>query len=207
MATDGPVPKDQRPEKAGDNEITLRDTRRSHPSRLSELTSEFVLFTPALISLCGHFDKDPVAYAAGQTGITDVYEITSPRKLMELPDRWGVTLWAIPTDLWPAYAKALGRLLIVDTPARRYARVLYHDLRVPDLLDTRISAAVPDVVVQAFAIVANFGYFYLSSEPGRIPRLAKKRPLAETVQEAATLFTVRNQANASSLHPAPSRRL
>lgn len=194
------------PEREGENELTLKEVKQTQPTSLRELWDEFVLFTPALIVLAAKFDVDPVAYAAGQTQIADVFSITSPQPLLQLPGLWGSTLWAVPREVWPQYLNALGRLVIQDPTRRRMAKIMYHELQVPDVLSKSVVDR-PHVAVTAFAVDANFGYFYLSSEPGPLPRLVQKQPLAETVQEAAKIFSVRSPRDAgqNSVHATAHR--
>lgn len=180
-----------RPQKASANELTLKDTQQANPSRLSELTAEFVLCTPAMLVLYGGFDRDPMAYAAGQVQTTDIFEITSPKRLFDLPGHWGVTVWAIPKQIWQPILQSLGRLTLIDKQQQRVATLLYHELDVPDVLDHTITNVQPVVPVQAFAVDANFGYFYLHAEPGKTPRPVLKRPRPATILAAQKLLAVR----------------
>jgi len=174
----------------------------NQPQRLSELTDEFQLFTPALLKLSAAFDVDPAAYAAGQTGVQDIFTIESPQPFLDLPSPWDRTLWAVPHEHWQKILQVLGRLTIVSTPQKRYARVLYYDLQIPDVLDKRLHARRPEVAVCAFAVDANFGCFLLQSQSQGLPKLVSLNPRIETVREAEALFVIRKSPNESPVRPA-----
>ncbi len=202
--TQEPVPAELQPVRAAANELTLREVQRpasSQPLKLSELTGEFQLFTPALLVLSAKLDVDPVAYAAGQTGVTDIFVIESPTPFLDLPAPWDRSLWAVPHEHWNKILIVLGRLVMTSTPQKRYAKVLYHDLRVPDVLDKGLHARRPEVTVCAFAVDANFGCYILQPQENGLPKVISRGPRTETVREAEALFAVRKSPNERPVRP------
>jgi hypothetical protein len=198
-------------------------------SSLHALSTDYALFTPALLYACGGLDRDVVAeFVNTRAPRAEVMALTFDAPLFDDLADWPTASWGAPAGgnwacvllacdrpHWPALERFLAGVVLQDRRRRGYARALPEPLAVADALEYantgRYAAHGLAVPLTAYALLANYGTFRLEAAvaPGGLarPRLVVGPPHPQLISEGAAALGDGPPPARAGLNPDPQEVL
>lgn len=169
-------------------------------SALSEMLSEYTLYTPALLYLSVPLTADPADHYVAETGQElpqFALEFDKPifaNLTREATTGWNNTLIAVPTEYWEQWKSWLGTCAFTSRGGAMMTRVRWQSITIPDpLLPTG-----PVIPIEAIAMESTIGSMYFTQSDRPAATFDKNLVFADTVAFAKAVKSGDNNPYAAA---------
>jgi len=185
------------------------EKQQSQAATLQDLVEDgVVLFTPALVTTHGGFDRDPVVEFARTVSTTDPdilpFVIDSEFQFFEglglgllpgspLPVNWNNRLYGVNEETWPELKNMMENIAWYDPKRYNFGQVGSHELTIvdPHALARGFVAEIPSVTITVFCVSALRGFYYINpatDPPRTLPTVVTNPPDPALVAEAQSVL-------------------